>query len=182
MCAICTGRFNNHSQISACPCGHIFHSHCLNARIRSSHPNHLTCPQCRAVINDPKAVIARLFLNKDDDRNSPEEEETTRLKLKARQTDKLNQQVALVSDFSFIITIRNIILTFLTYNFQKKSSRIKWMDLIRKDAACWRRSRTQKPRCFFIIIMSDFMIWLSFSKNSKCIKIKKKLNFFFVKS
>lgn len=62
VCVICTEIFLINSQISACPCGHVFHEECLFRWIRSSQS---TCPQCRAKVRESN-VVKRLYLTEAD--------------------------------------------------------------------------------------------------------------------
>lgn len=61
LCTICTELFDGTNDISAVPCGHIFHSGCLSRWLETS----LTCPQCRMRVTR-KSVIPRLFINQPD--------------------------------------------------------------------------------------------------------------------
>lgn len=61
LCTICTELFDGTHDISAVPCGHIFHSGCVSRWLETS----LTCPQCRMRVTR-KSVIPKLFFSQPD--------------------------------------------------------------------------------------------------------------------
>ncbi|KAL7672026.1 hypothetical protein ACOME3_006924 [Neoechinorhynchus agilis] len=58
-CLICTEEMHLDSNVSACPCGHIFHGICLDEWFKNSVRR--TCPQCRFLIGSNKLIIKRLY-------------------------------------------------------------------------------------------------------------------------
>ena len=66
-CSICTELFEKDSVISAVPCGHTFHDHCLLRWGSQSK----TCPQCRVRFT-MKNFIKQLFFTYDADDGNAE--------------------------------------------------------------------------------------------------------------
>ena len=61
-CSICTELFDASAAISAVPCGHTFHDHCVTRWLQESE----TCPQCRQPCKRNR-VIHRLYFNQSGD-------------------------------------------------------------------------------------------------------------------
>ncbi|XP_041479605.1 E3 ubiquitin-protein ligase TRAIP-like [Lytechinus variegatus] len=55
ICSICSDYFESDQTVVSCPCGHVFHEHCLLQWLESS----TTCPQCRRHTTSRKLI--RLF-------------------------------------------------------------------------------------------------------------------------
>lgn len=68
-CSICSDIFSSQLDISATPCGHVFHASCLNTWFNSCRPRSSgTCPQCRHTF-PVSSVVAKLFVCSDS--NTP---------------------------------------------------------------------------------------------------------------
>jgi len=68
-CSICSDIFNSQLDISATPCGHVFHASCLNTWFNSCRPRSSgTCPQCRHTF-PVSSCVAKLFVCSDS--NTP---------------------------------------------------------------------------------------------------------------
>jgi len=68
-CSICSDIFSSQLDISATPCGHVFHASCLNTWFNSCRPRSSgTCPQCRHTF-PVSSVVAKLFVCADS--NTP---------------------------------------------------------------------------------------------------------------
>jgi len=93
-CTICTDFFDSSSEISATPCGHIFHAACINQWfITSKFKTNGTCPQCRSKF-PIKNLIKKLFINIQEHNGDDDGDggvDTGALK------NKLNESLALLS-------------------------------------------------------------------------------------
>jgi len=68
-CSICSDIFSSQLDISATPCGHVFHASCLNTWFNSCRPRSSgTCPQCRHTF-PVSSVVSKLFVCSDS--NTP---------------------------------------------------------------------------------------------------------------
>jgi hypothetical protein len=75
ICIICTERFQSAAVMSVCPCGHVFHSHCIEQWFEKSKQD--TCPQCRQLVN-PVRLVNPLYLTEDDEDEDEEEKRMLR--------------------------------------------------------------------------------------------------------
>ncbi|XP_013379845.1 E3 ubiquitin-protein ligase TRAIP [Lingula anatina] len=90
VCSICAEQFDREADVSAVPCGHTFHDHCLMRWMEQSN----TCPQCRLNVNR-RSVIHKLFFDLAEDEGDncdvgkvKNELDTVRLVVKQKEREK----------------------------------------------------------------------------------------------
>ena len=52
-CSLCIESFTSRSDISSTPCGHVFHTYCIEAWMQNGQSN---CPQCRKDIKQSQII------------------------------------------------------------------------------------------------------------------------------
>ena len=85
-CSTCLESFTSKSDISTTPCGHVFHTHCIDQWLRNEKNN---CSQCRKACRQNQ--IVKLYFSQsgtEDDFFSEVEETHLRLRQEARNANE----------------------------------------------------------------------------------------------